>query len=91
MMTGMFGLGLVLILLVIGLPVLDVVLLASGSAGLLNNRVNNPTSSSEIRSSISSQAKTDTPVLDPTRYCFHCGAGLKDGWTNCPECGAQIQ
>ena len=25
------------------------------------------------------------------RFCSHCGAGLQDDWTHCPQCGAPIE
>lgn len=24
------------------------------------------------------------------RFCSHCGAGLQENWTHCPQCGAPI-
>ena len=24
------------------------------------------------------------------RFCSHCGAGLQEGWTHCPQCGAPV-
>ena len=25
------------------------------------------------------------------RFCTHCGAGLQDGWSHCPQCGAPVK
>jgi hypothetical protein len=25
---------------------------------------------------------------DTKRFCSHCGAGLQEDWTHCPQCGA---
>lgn len=31
-------------------------------------------------------------IIDPDakRFCSHCGAGLEEGWTHCPQCGAPV-
>jgi len=94
MMLGgglMFGIGLLIMLLVLGLPVLLVVVLAGGMTGLLHKQ-NRPAEVWQKPLSIAPD-----PVIQPaqavaisTRYCAHCGAGLQAGWTHCPQCGAPI-
>ena len=27
---------------------------------------------------------------DAKHFCAHCGAGLQEGWTHCPQCGAPV-
>jgi len=27
---------------------------------------------------------------DAKRFCSHCGAGLQENWTHCPQCGAPV-
>ncbi len=86
MMIGMFGVGLLMIILLIGFPVLIILVLAGGTAGILQTRQNN-------NPAIPNQMSMGTNLIaqSPTRYCAHCGAGLQNGWTHCPQCGAPVQ
>jgi len=31
------------------------------------------------------------PSQEVKRVCSHCGAGLQEDWTHCPQCGAPIE
>lgn len=90
MMFGMFGLGLLMMLLVIGLPVLVIVLLLGGAAGFLQNRAHNAPDNQNAPSVYQPSVNSNQPAIIAARYCSHCGAGLKSDWTHCPQCGAQI-
>jgi len=91
MMYGMFGLGWLMMFLVIGLPILFIVLLVGGTAGLLQNQAHNA-SGTQYHSQAYPIAGTPSPTTPPAvRYCSHCGAGLQSDWTHCPQCGAPIQ
>jgi len=30
-------------------------------------------------------------IPNAMRFCSHCGAGLQEGWTHCPQCGAPVK
>lgn len=91
MMFGMFGFGLLMLLLVIGLPILLVVLLYIGGTGILQ-RMNHPASVQQTtQPSYPITMQPSIPVETPSRYCAHCGAGLQSDWSHCPQCGAPIQ
>ena len=90
MMFGMFGFGLLMMLLVISLPILVLVVLLGGAAGFLQNRA-------PSQSVNQNQSPVYLPVVNPgpsipaaDRFCSHCGAGLQSDWTHCPQCGAPI-
>jgi hypothetical protein len=90
-MFGMFGLGWLMMLLVVGLPVLLVILLLWGTAGFLQDR-SQSRSTPLIQSPIYRSTTYPNPsALKADRYCSHCGAGLQSDWTHCPQCGAPIQ
>jgi len=38
-----------------------------------------------------SEKREQIPGPDAKRSCSHCGAGLQEGWTHCPQCGAPIE
>ena len=87
----MLGLGWLMMLVVIGIPVLLVILIVAGAAGLLQNRaqsVSAPQSHAPVFQSTSITPSTANPSA---RYCSHCGAGLQSDWTHCPQCGAPIE
>ena len=75
--------GFLLLLLVVAVLVVGVI------AGLswLNrtNRQGDP-----YRMNQPSEIREQVPIQDPKRFCSHCGAGLQEGWTHCPQCGASI-
>lgn len=80
----MMGYGFLFVLLIF-------VVLAGGAAAWLawfnaGQKRGNPVyadSHSELR------AKPASPeAAGGRRFCPHCGAGLRDGWTFCPQCGA---
>jgi len=90
MMVGMFGLGWLIMLLVIGLPILLVVLLVGGAAGFLQNQTHLSTMQNQVPV-YHSAVNLSQVAVPPARYYSHCGAGLQADWTNCPQCGAPIQ
>jgi hypothetical protein len=94
MMLGgglMMGIGLLIMLLVIGLPILLVIALLGGAAVLLQNQ-NRPVNVVQ-KPIYATYGPVDQPGLaevPSTRYCAHCGAGLQADWNHCPQCGAPI-
>jgi len=94
MMLGgglMFGMGLLIMMLVIGIPIVFVIALLGGAAGFLQKQ-NRP--ADVVQKPVYA---TSIPVVQPgqagvtsARYCAHCGAGLHADWTHCPNCGAPI-
>jgi hypothetical protein len=94
MMLGgglMLGLGLLVMLLLIGIPILLVIVLLGGTTGLLRNQ-NHPVTVWQNPLPV-----LNNPVIQPgqpatpsARYCSHCGAGMQADWTHCPQCGAPI-
>jgi hypothetical protein len=90
MMFGMFGFGLLMMLLVIGLPVLLLILLLGGAAGILQNK-NQSVSTNQDQSPVyRPMLNSNASALASSRYCSHCGVGLQSDWTHCPQCGAPI-
>ncbi len=86
MMAGggfMLVFGLLVMLLVIGLPILLIVAVVAGVWGLTGRRTT-PVSLSSAYSGPSPQATSFT------RHCSHCGQGLQAEWTHCPKCGAAV-
>lgn len=83
--------GLLMMLLVVGLPILVVVLLVIFGIGLL--RRNYPSQPAAPQASTFPPAGTRPSAGPPAfgRYCSHCGAGLQADWTHCPQCGAPVQ
>jgi hypothetical protein len=83
MMTGggmMLGAGLLMMLIVFGLPALLIVGIVAVAWGLLGRR-STPVLSSPTQAAPAQDASA-------ARYCSHCGYGLQPGWTHCPNCGA---
>ena len=86
----MFGMALLIMLLVFGLPILLVIAVLGGAPGFLQKQ-NRPADGAQNPISAAS-----IPVVQPgqavvsARYCAHCGAGLQTDWTHCPQCGAPI-
>lgn len=89
-MTGMFGFGLLMMFLVIALPILLIVLLVGGAAGLLKNRTGSTSIPANQSPVYQPKVNPDPSAPAVTRYCSHCGAGLQSDWTHCPQCGAPI-
>lgn len=84
MMIGggmMLGIGLLMMLVVFGLPILLIVAVVWG---LLGRRAGPAFSPSPAL------PRASAPAASPTRYCAHCGQGLQADWTHCPKCGAPI-
>jgi predicted lipid-binding transport protein (Tim44 family) len=94
MMLGgglMFGMGLLVMLLVIGIPILLVIALLSGAAGFLNKRNRTAELVQQPGYAASNPvAQSGQAVVTPARYCAHCGVGLQADWTHCPQCGAPL-
>ena len=79
----MMGFGFLSMLLVIALPIVGVIALvvwlsnANRQGNLFG--MNPPTE------------KREQPESSGTnRSCLHCGAGLQEDWTHCPQCGVEI-
>lgn len=76
MMFGLLFLILFVVILVLGVI-----------AGLVwlnkNNSQGNPFSMKQ-----SPEKREQAQDLAAKRFCSHCGAGLQEGWTHCPQCGA---
>jgi len=87
----MFGMGFLVMLLVIGLPLLLVVVLASGLIGFLQNQ-NRQADVGQTPRSVAFRpvVQPGAAIATPTRYCAHCGAGLQVDWAHCAQCGAPI-
>jgi hypothetical protein len=87
MMIGMFGIGLLFMVLVIALPVVLIVLVLGGVPGLLQNR-----SSRQYEPPVQPKNIVSTPSpTTGTLTCAHCGAGLQADWVHCPQCGAPVK
>jgi len=50
-----------------------------------NNQQRNPFSVNQP-----SEKREQVPSPGAKRFCSHCGAGLQEGWTHCPQCGALV-
>ncbi len=78
----MLGIGLLMMLIFLGLPILLVLAVVAVMAGLLGRR-NGPVT-----------VPPALPVAEPSapvgRECAHCGQGLQVDWTHCPKCGAPV-
>lgn len=83
--------GLLIMLLLIAVPIVLIVALLGGTAGFLQNR-NRSSESARGQGFVTSDMVTpsERPKVDYQNYCNHCGAGLQNGWTHCPQCGAPI-
>lgn len=79
----MMGFGFLSMLLVIALPIVAVVALV---IWLIN--ANRPGNLFNANSSSGKQGQAG--VSGTTRNCSHCGSGLKNNWSHCPQCGAEI-
>ena len=79
----MMGFGFLSMFLVIALPIVGVVALI---VWLSNTNRQGNMFGFNLLNKIQNQAKNS----DPSRHCLHCGAGLQESWTHCPQCGAEI-
>lgn len=91
MMFGMVGIGLLVLLLVIGLPVLLAAVLISGNMGIFQRSSSSSSVQQPAQPGNFLTIGQNKPVEAVSRYCSHCGAGLQSAWTHCPQCGAPIQ
>lgn len=94
MMLGgglMFGMGLLIMMLVIGIPIVFVIALLGGAAGFLQKQ-NRPADvvQKPLYAVSTSVVQPGQAVATPARYCAHCAGGLQADWTHCPQCGAPI-
>ena len=85
----MFGMGLLVMLVVIGLPLVLVVLMAGGLIGLAQKQ-NRPADPGQASRSIVAKtvAQPERAMTATAGSCGHCEANLQPGWTYCPQCGA---
>jgi hypothetical protein len=81
----MLGIGLLMMLLVFGLPILLIVGVVAGLVAF-SKRSAAPTFSPPVQATPMS-----TLTASPARYCSHCGQGLQVEWTHCPGCGAPVE
>lgn len=86
----MIGVGLLMMLLVFGLPTLLVIALVGGAAGFLQKQNRSVIVGQKPLPVDNQVVRPDQPVPAPSRYCTHCGGGLQADWTHCPQCGAPI-
>lgn len=78
----MLGIGVLMMLIFIGLPVLLVIAVVAGLMGSWGRRVG---------PMVSPPAQpTSAPTITPGRYCAQCGQGLQADWTHCPKCGSPV-
>ena len=79
MMSGgifMMGFGLIVLFLLVAIPVVLIGVLVWAFTRNPNPAIRQPM----------------VPFIGPAagRFCSHCGAGLQDGWSHCPQCGAPV-
>lgn len=87
----MLGMGLLMVLLVIGIPVLLVFAFLGGAAGFLPKQNHSADSVPQPTGAATNPVvQSGQTVVTPVRFCTHCGAGLQSDWTHCPQCGAPI-
>jgi hypothetical protein len=75
--------GLLFVLMVIALPILLIVAVITGGWGFSGGH-NGPTSFPPRVDRLEALPESTT------RNCSHCGRGLQDSWTHCPQCGAAV-
>ncbi len=80
----MLGIGLLMMLIFLGLPILLVVAVVAVMTGLSGRRAG------PVFPPPTPSALAPAPTAPPARYCAHCGQGLQADWTHCPNCGAPI-
>jgi hypothetical protein len=77
----MMGFGFLFMLLVIAVPIVGIVALVVWLSNA--NRQGNPFSQNPP-----SEKREQAEDPGMKRFCSHCGAGLQEDWTHCPQCGA---
>jgi membrane protease subunit (stomatin/prohibitin family) len=87
----MFGFGLLMMLLLVGLPILLVVLLLFGAQGFFQSQKFSTPAKQNQTPQYQAVLSSKMPAPLASRYCSHCGTGLHADWTHCPQCGAPIQ
>jgi predicted lipid-binding transport protein (Tim44 family) len=94
MMLGggwMLGMGFLIMLLVIGIPILLLIALLGGTAGSLQKQYHSADVVQKPVYAVSNPVvQSGKSEIAQARYCAHCGAGLQADWTQCPQCGAPI-
>ncbi len=80
----MMGFGFLFMLLIIAVPIIGVVALVYW----LGNANRQPGTPFSVNQSAPKREQFASP--DAKRFCSHCGAGLQDDWTHCPQCGAPV-
>lgn len=75
--------GFLFLFLVVAVLVVGVI---AGLAWL--NRTNRQGNPFDVNQSSEKRVQITDP--DAKRFCSHCGAGLQEDWTHCPQCGAPI-
>lgn len=75
----MLGIGSLMMLIFLGLPILLVVVVVAALMGLLGRRAG------------SAPVLPMAGPAAPARYCSHCGQGLQADWMHCPKCGTPIE
>lgn len=83
--------GFLLMFLMMGLPVVLVVLLFAGGIGAFQYLGQSSSKQSTLPYSANVDPLPEKPAGTFSRYCSHCGVGLRPDWTHCPQCGAPIQ
>jgi hypothetical protein len=79
----MMGFGFLSMLLVIALPIVGVVALIVW--------LSNPNKQGNLFGmNLPPEKREQVKEPGAERYCSHCGTGLQDNWTHCPQCGAEI-
>jgi hypothetical protein len=75
--------GFLFLLLMVAVLIVGVI---AGLAWL--NRANRQGNSFNVNQA--SEKRVQITGSDAKRFCSHCGAGLQDDWTHCPQCGALV-
>ena len=78
----MLGIGLLMMLIFLGVPILLVVAVIVGLMGLWGRRAGSV--------SVPPMPMAAASTTPPAHYCAHCGQGLHADWTHCPKCGAPV-
>jgi hypothetical protein len=80
----MLGIGLLMMLIFLGLPILMVVAVVAVMTGLLGRRAG------PVFPPSTPAALASAPTAPPACYRAHCGQGLQADWTHYPNCGVPI-
>ena len=75
--------GFLFLLLMVAVLVVGVI---AGIAWL--NRTNRQENPLNVKQPSEKRVQITGP--DAKHFCSHCGAGLQDDWTHCPQCGAPV-